>query len=511
MTSFNPSQAAERYLENLAAELDVPPSRYEEATDRYKSVGAWLDREGSTLKDYAPDVYVQGSFRLGTPIRPINEDEHYDIDLVCELQVGKSAVTQQQLKALLGQEMKLYAKQHGMSEPSEGRRCWTLEYAEGAQFHLDALPAIPDATRQRLLLEQSSLSTDWVETSIAITDIDHPNYRRSAEDWPHSNPRGFTLWFRSRMAEAFERLRESMALEARASVEEVPSYSVKTPLQQAVQLLKRHRDIMFAADPENKPISVIITTLAGLSYANESNVAHALANILTRMDQHIKIRNGVTWIENPADPRENFADRWQSEPQRKVRFYAWLAEARKTWGKLMEQGGRERLVETATAAVGERVARSASSTSVSPSNGVVAAFRRVASAFGAAHKKPAPWVTIAGGTASIDDAIIMRNGFRNRRFVSNGAPLPKNATLEFKVKTDIPRPFEAYWQIVNTGEEAAAVSGGLRGGFDVGTVDRGSIYRREGTAYSGAHTVECLIVKNGYLVARSGAFIVNIE
>jgi hypothetical protein len=36
---------------------------------------------------------------------------------------------------------------------------------------------------------------------------------------------------------------------------------VKTPLQQAVQILKRHRDMMFADDPEHKPISVIITTL----------------------------------------------------------------------------------------------------------------------------------------------------------------------------------------------------------------------------------------------------------
>ena len=80
--------------------MDVPLSRYEEASRRYDSLGSWLCRDESTLKDLNPDVYVQGSFRLGTPIRPVNENEHYDIDLVCELDTAKAAVSQQKLKAM---------------------------------------------------------------------------------------------------------------------------------------------------------------------------------------------------------------------------------------------------------------------------------------------------------------------------------------------------------------------------------------------------------------------------
>ena len=82
------TNASSAYLERLAQELDVPPSRYEEAKRRFKSVGEWLCREESTLKDLEPDVYVQGSFKLGIPIRPVNEDEHYDVDLVCELKAA---------------------------------------------------------------------------------------------------------------------------------------------------------------------------------------------------------------------------------------------------------------------------------------------------------------------------------------------------------------------------------------------------------------------------------------
>lgn len=187
---FTPTAAD--FMERLAAEVEVPPSRYEEAKNRYESVGAWLDRDESMLKDYSPVVYVQGSFRLGTPIRPATEDEHYDIDLVCELTIGKHQVSQKQLKDLLGYEMRMYAKAHGMKDLDEGRRCWTLEYADSAQFHLDALPAIPDAAGHRQRLTARALKSEWTETAIAITDKKHPAYSHVHLDWPHSNPRGYT-------------------------------------------------------------------------------------------------------------------------------------------------------------------------------------------------------------------------------------------------------------------------------------------------------------------------------
>lgn len=509
-TQLHLTAAASTYLERLAAELDVAPSRYEEARNRYLSVGDWLDREESALKGYSPDVYVQGSFRLGTPIRPVNTDEHYDIDLVCELNIDKAQVTQQRLKEMLGHEMRLYAKAHNMKRVSESRRCWTLEYADGAQFHLDALPALPDGTGRRMLLAAHRLSTVWAETAIAITDIDHQGYESGTGEWPHSNPKGFTNWFRGRMKEAFDSQRAAMALEAKASVEDIPSYRVKTPLQQAVQVLKRHRDVMFENDMDDKPISIIITTLAGLSYSNESNVGHALQAILGRMHLHIEQRGGVTWIENPTDPLENFADRWQTQPQRQAKFYKWLGKAQSDFANLAAQTNRERLVELAGTSVGIRVARSEADTLGKQAVTPESLFRAAVSAVTATHRKAAPWHRVQAGKVTIEKATITRNGFRTTRFYSNQPQLPKGASLQFQAKTDVPGPFVVYWQVVNTGPEAAAVLGGLRGGFDEGTIDKGAIVRNESTSYTGAHTIECFIVKEGYLVARSGAFIVNI-
>lgn len=501
-----------QFLERLAEELDVPISRYQEASKRYDSVGSWLCRDASTLKDFNPDVYVQGSFRLGTPIRPVSDDEHYDIDLVCELSLSKGAYSQQNLKAMLGHEMQLYTEAHSMQKPSEGRRCWTLDYAEGAQFHLDALPALPDGQIKRQLLIEANLSDAWASSAIAITDKDHPRYRSITAQWPHSNPRGYTKWFRSRMATNYRQIRAAMALEAQASVEEIPSYAVKTPLQQAVQILKRHRDVMFAGRPEHKPISVIITTLAGLSYLGERTVVEALLGILQRMELHIGFDpQGNVLICNPTDPQENFADRWRDAPEKRASFYAWLRKVREDISIIAAQQNPQRIVEAASQSFGERQARAASGGTGRRSTSLARIYGAAVNLFAAAHKQSAPWPKGQVGSVSISKATWTGRGFsRPMRLHSNGQPLAKGASLSFQVTTDIPQPYEVYWQVVNTGAEATA-AGKLRGGFDQGKVDRGDITHKEDAAYVGAHTIECFIVKNRHLAARSGAFVVNVK
>ncbi|WP_313168284.1 nucleotidyltransferase [Massilia oculi] len=510
--SFQMTVAAADYLERLAAEIEVPSNRYDEARHRYHSVGEWLGRDESTLKDYSPDVYVQGSFRLGTPIRPVNDSEHYDIDLVCELRLGKHEVTQQQLKEMLGKELSLYAEEQGMPPMSEGRRCWTLEYEDGAQFHLDALPAIPDGEGRRIVLESMALASDWSGTSIAITDKEQRGFETSTKNWPHSNPRGFTKWFQERMKVAVDKKRRELALEAAANVEDIPKYRVKAPLQQAIQLLKRHRDMMFAANADDKPISVILTTLAAKSYRNEGTVAEALVSILSGMDAHIEVRDGIYWVENPTDAAENFADRWESIPKRRDAFRRWLAMARTDFAEIARQHAQHRLVETASTSLGERLARSAQAKPTGLTLLSEALFKPIASVFTAPHKQVAPWAktSTVTGSVSIANARALRPGFRPQRLFSDGAALAKLTTVEFTAKTDVPQPYDVYWQIVNTGTDAAR-SGKLRGDFDQGTIVRGEIFHTEDAAYSGTHSIECFIVKNKVLAARSGTFIVNVK
>jgi Adenylyl/Guanylyl and SMODS C-terminal sensor domain len=506
----------EELLEDLVEGLQVPEGRYEAAERSYKSVGEWLSRGASSLRASSPQVYIQGSFRLGTAIRPISEDEHYDVDLVCELSVGKTGLTQFALKSAFGGEMAAYAKAYSMEPPEEGRRCWTLNYADGAQFHLDALVAIPDAARQRLLLERAGYPTDWSGTAVAITDKEHPKYRQVSEDWPHSNPKGYSNWFRSRMAAIFEARRQFLAMDARAKVEDIPEYRVRTPLQNAIQILKRHRDIMFADRPDDKPISIILTTLAAHAYQQEATIAGAISSILARMDDFIVDRGGgVLWVANPTDPAENFADRWQKYPERQQAFFEWLTQARPDFAHAAATGTRDAALDALESRLGKRLVERARAKRRAAQRGVLEKLKSGAGAAGRIilsppHRQTPPWSPAQQGEVQIDGATVSVNGFRTKDFSSNGEALPKHASLRFEADTNVPKPYKVYWQVVNTGREAESAKG-LRGGFDEGEIAPGKLTRKESTLYAGKHSIECFIVKDGLLAARSGQFIVNIN
>ncbi len=134
-----------RFLELLVETLDIPPSLYERAVTRHQSLGEWLCRDASRLKQCNPRVSPQGSFRHGTVVRPLVEDAEYDLDNVTTLDMPKAAMTQKELKELYGLEMRDYAQAHGMlAPPEEKNRCWRLRYADQEKFHLDSVPSLAE-------------------------------------------------------------------------------------------------------------------------------------------------------------------------------------------------------------------------------------------------------------------------------------------------------------------------------------------------------------------------------
>ena len=343
-------------LEKISELLDISESCYKQAVERYQAIGNWLAREESTIAKYNPNIYPQGSFLLGTIIKPITDVEDYDIDLVCELDLKKKEVSQKQLKEIVGSEVKKYAEANNMKHPpTEGNRCWTLEYADGAQFHMDILPALPDHESFRLFLESKGFSPIWTEFAVAITDKRHKNYEKIDEDWLRSNPKGYAMWFKERMKIQFERQRRLLAESIKANIEDVPEYKIKTPLQRAIQILKRHRDIMFVDDQDNKPISIIITTLAAHAYNNEDNLLDALIRIVDGMPEYIQNRQGIPWIPNPVNPTENFADKWVEKPKLKENFEQWLNKVKADLEALLSSHDLHDIIEGLKPKFGDRI------------------------------------------------------------------------------------------------------------------------------------------------------------
>ena len=85
MEMFERTNVIVNLLEKAAEQIDIPESRYIEAVKRYEAVRDWLNNEESNLRKYLPEIYLQGSFRLGTIIKPISNQDEYDVDIVCHL------------------------------------------------------------------------------------------------------------------------------------------------------------------------------------------------------------------------------------------------------------------------------------------------------------------------------------------------------------------------------------------------------------------------------------------
>jgi hypothetical protein len=324
-----------KLLESIAKTLDISPTQHKLAVERYQAVGNWLDADNSALKVFRPQIRPQGSFRLGTVIKPLTEDEEYDVDLTCKLIISKSLITQKQLKKIVGDRLKQNEEYKRMLAP-EKRRCWRLQYAEVFRFHLDIVPSIPDDQTGVTLLELRGVPKVIANNALCITDNETWDY---ATDFPKSNPEGYALWFYEQMKVEFQRKRILLADSLKMSVDEVPEFDVKTPLQRVVQLLKRHRDIRYGKN-DDKPISIIITTLSALSYENETDVLLALQNVLSRMDTFIERDiSGNYLIKNPVNPSENFADKWNENPKKANLFFEWLEEAREDFKVLTLKKG----------------------------------------------------------------------------------------------------------------------------------------------------------------------------
>jgi len=312
-------QNQRRMLRLLGEALRISRSDYEKATERYESIGQWFLREKSTIRALDPRVYPQGSFRYGT-VTP--SPEGYDLDLVCELgRLTKLGQSQQDVKRLIGNEVRAYASAHAMkAEPEAKRRCWHLDYADKLHFHLDIVPAVPEESSVkaeiRRLIELRHGAGEWADPAIAITDETTAAFSRIARDWPMSNPDGYARWFESRMHSAAIRL-----LERGQKIEDIPAYAWNTPLQTAILILKQHRDQMFENDPDNKPVSIIISSLAALAYEGQDDLREALVGIVGGLAEHLEAVRPR--LPNPANPGEDFTDRWLEDPAREQAFWTW--------------------------------------------------------------------------------------------------------------------------------------------------------------------------------------------
>jgi hypothetical protein len=469
-------------LNSIIDTISLPESLYDKINTRYENIGKWLHREESRIHNLDPKIYCQGSMRIGTAIKPLLNG-CYDVDLVCQIKFNHKKISPKIFKELIGQEINEYMTSYNMSANiQESKRCWTVEYADEVSFHVDILPSILDEFNEAQVKQ-------WVDSAIIITDNTFSGYNNIPGEWAYSNPIGFSEWLKETEIDIFLNKEKEQLL--KKSLEKIPEYSIITPLRKSIMLLKRHRDVYFKDNPEFKPSSVLITTLAGLTYSgtNIESTWDSIQYIVSNMEKKILNNNGKLCVFNPANCLENFADKWNNKKELKEHFFSWIKQLK---------------TDIKTIYSFEQ--------SLSPSstnNLVVKSMdEHIQFLYEQEHRKNLPFEEITTSyTCHINKAYIYRKGFRkNKIFYKSGDFFPKGFFVDFEVTTDVPKPYTVYWQIINSGEEAIK-DYNLRGNY----FQDNNLSHREFTKYKGIHSIQCFILKGHEIVVKSKPFIAIIN
>ena len=310
ITIENKATQLDDLLDKMAEALQLDDTRYDRMKTSYESVKNWIENDEVFFKPFNYDVYPHGSVRILTTVKPFGKDE-FDLDIAIHLK-SNTPHTPQRIYAELKRSMEAYAKKHGLKIEAKNR-CIRLDYA--GDFHMDILPGIQENA--------------FDQNKIKVPD-------RELGDWVSSNPRGYGDWFIGKA----NLVRESL-LEKSFRAEKLPAdnFKHKKPLQRAVQLIKRYRDMYFQKDDTYKTSSIILTTIAGQFYQGEESIFDAVDNIIATIRTKVNQPLGRLKIVNPVNSAEDFTDKWDDEPEYYEAFKKFASHLYNEWQKLKMQNG----------------------------------------------------------------------------------------------------------------------------------------------------------------------------
>ncbi|NHI99636.1 hypothetical protein ET007_05785 [Lactococcus garvieae] len=152
-----------------------------------------------------------------------------------------------------------------------------------------------------------------------------------------------------------------------ASIEELPEEDLQNNLLTVIKILKRTRDVFYyRRNSENKPSSIIITTLIGKLAPDLKptvNKLDLLIQVVTQLQQiktypsnslskrtddtgyaisNIITRNMGEWVlNNPANGKDNILSSWNEDKDKEKDFFLWIDNLNETFSLLVENDNEE--------------------------------------------------------------------------------------------------------------------------------------------------------------------------
>lgn len=299
-----PNNMLEDIFTEIAIRIQLPPSKYRLACERYKTIADHLERDGSPLKDQIARFYPQGSMAIGATISSRGHDQEYDIDIVGELLLPSDTPPKTVLDTLYT-AIKGAKGSRYYDMVKRRTRCVTIYYEDG--MHLDVTPVI--------------LQCSYPERT---SDLFHDD-----PDKPYEEPAkllmnawGFCTLFKANTADTtsfadrYSRSVRTFDVLAKAETEEVDPQedpSRKSSDVVALQLIKRFRNIQYSNREERLPPSVLLSKFVNDAANPMDSLVDALIyhttsirEQLVEADRNFKLVHEV----NPTCNEDCFTDRW---------------------------------------------------------------------------------------------------------------------------------------------------------------------------------------------------------
>lgn len=437
----------------LADTVNLKPHKLEQLERRVEAITSAFQADpkmGSAYEGYTP----QGSWAHQTIIDPVGPYDEFDADIL--LHLTRNPDWDGDPKRYLQNVRAAFKRTRTYSDKLiRKNRCVRIEYANDC--HVDVVPSVTLA--------------DGRDVITCYSD----------NEFEDTNPIGFANWMKER------------------------DDITKGQLRRVIRLFKWLRDYK---NTFTCP-SVIITVLLGESVrpwdltASYGDLPSALLSLLETLDGRLQANPNMPLIHDPSCPGLNFNHRWRQEQYANFRdwvsYYASVARAAydrqgsddeaalKSWQEMFgPEFAATGVIENRAALQAQRFAggRLAHGTAAAPSPDIAPDEQFITTLYPA---------TMLGQSANIHATVPgSRRSDRLRRIGVVGL----HRSLEFRVHTDTPAPYDVLWKVRNRGPEAARVPGGLRG-----QIFEGGVVHRESTLYKGQHYVEVYIVRDGVVVA----------
>lgn len=296
-------------LNRAAEKLQLDDTRKERMETAYKAVAEYLEGD-DFFKNAGITIYPQGSVRIGTTVKP-EHDEEFDLDTVVHLEKGLIEMSPFTLYDKIKHRLDAHEYYKTILDPKN--RVLRLNYK--GDFHMDIMPGCQEF--------------EYDEDRIRIPD-------KERKKWMPSNPKGYAKWFESKYIDT-----KNILLEKAFAATELPkevNYRFKQPIQRAVQLLKKYRELFLERNPryiDFKTSSIIITTIAGNLYNGEDSIFETIENIVSRVRGGYFYINRRIEVRNPVNNDEIFTDKWdENRPMYEEAFRKYIESVYSTWIEL---------------------------------------------------------------------------------------------------------------------------------------------------------------------------------